>query len=131
MITVASMTVMTSMTSMTVVSGVGFMVAGMGMVVPGVGRIVPVVVCSGQWVSDLSALCRHPLPMGGLASVSGAVGGVVVRRAAFIRAGPAVPVMVLWHAHSFLSSMTFMHTCTGYPFPGQEGSTFLPAWCAG
>lgn len=110
------MSAVISMTAMSVMSGVRIMavVSGVGVVVTGVGRIIPVVPCDGQWVGDLSGLRRHRLPVGGLAPVSIAVDGVVAGGTASIWLGPAMPVMVLWRAHSFPSSTSFIHTPTGY-----------------
>jgi len=74
------MSAVVSMTAVTAMSGVRIMavVSGVGVVVTGVGRIMPVVPCGGQWVGDLSGLRRHRLPVGGLAPMSIAVGGVVL-----------------------------------------------------
>ncbi|PYF95986.1 hypothetical protein SAMN05216184_12322 [Georgenia satyanarayanai] len=116
MIPMSPMSAVVSMTAVSVMSGVRTMA-----VVTGVGRIMSVVRCGVQWVGDLSGLRRHRLPVGGLAPVSPAVGGVLLGGTASIWPGPAVPVMVLWRAHSFPSSTSFIHTPTGYPCWVQGG----------
>lgn len=73
MIPMSPMSAVVSMTAVTAMSGVRTMA-----VVTGMGRIMPVAPCGGQWVGDLPGLRRHRLPVGGLAPMSPAVGGVLL-----------------------------------------------------
>src|SRR5690625_1184041 len=101
MIPMSPMSAVVSMTAMSVMPGVRFVagVSGVGVVVTGVGRIIPVVACGGQRVGDLSGVRRHPLPVGGLAPMSIAVGGVALGGTASIWLRPAMLVMVLRRTH--------------------------------